>query len=1030
MDSENVRKNYDQGINRPVVYLVPHTHYDAIWVFTKEDYFYINIELILKQVVDLIKGHKEYKFTIEQTFLLEHIENNYPKLFADITNFIKQGRIEIAGGQYLLCDAMLPHGEVLIREISEGRTFINNKFDQKNIVVAWGADEFGFNAQWPQILLGCGYKYFAFRRGAQEAKPSEFLWEGLDGSRILSHWMPLGYRAGLDLTKLEESYLYLKEFATTNQILMPSGSGVSLPQAETSDVVRKWNEGIKNKDLTKSHNLIDHRHYSAEKEQNKNNEMPQIIISTPSEFFTALEKNLKMNNIEEGLGYERQKSQLQKQLLIRKGEMYSGKLSEVFPDCTSSRMWIKQGAKGYENMLLMLERWNAVLCLLDDYTDIFSDLLRNYWRKILFIAMHDALPGTGIDDVYGEIQDTFNTIDDTVKKTLHMCLLQISKHIVFNKKQEIKSESSDNDGTLNIIVFNSLAWRVKNWTEVILEFEDKEVKTQEAVYGISCLRSTDDRKIVDIEIIDLGFHHNGNKIKRAKIGFIADVPALGYRTYEVIKSDVDSSKVANITAFTAEITKVLPRTTTKITQQQDQTSFHNPEFSIKVDPETAIFTISKDGKQYVKGNEIYLEEEIGDLYYHRENLGLLKSELGEGIKYGSFKPDSFQVVTGNIRSHITFKSKYFALRWPYRLADKLKPLIYRHSFIDIEKEIFIYKDLSRIDLVTHIHDRHPHSRIRVKFDSGLKQLSPNLKDRTNYCNSYWSGTQFGAIERPTNLHYSDTDIKGERWAERPTGIFPSLEWIDYSDENQKRGVSILHQGIPSHEVRDGSIYLTLLRSVELLSSDGIMGPCIPTPDANETRPYKFRYSVLPHDGCWKDVACYRHGMELNMPLMALQMKSQNDNIVRSYGIEKETELDIKKRINDIESKGYLMNPNSFSFLEIEPKNIVLSTLKLSDNIDSDNKYHDERVRIGHNNIDKNSAIIRFYETEGRKETRVRLTFGKTVTNVSITDLLEHETKNGTEHVDEKEEFDIKIIENHIVELEVGPFKIVTLKVKF
>jgi hypothetical protein len=129
-----------------------------------------------------------------------------------------------------------------------------------------------------------------------------------------------------------------------------------------------------------------------------------------------------------------------------------------------------------------------------------------------------------------------------------------------------------------------------------LEFEDKEEKMQEAVYGISCLRSIDDRKIVDIEVIDLAFHHNGNNIKRAKIGFIADVPALGYRTYEVVKSAVDSSKVANITAFTAEITKVLPRTTTKTTQQ-DQTSFHNPEFCIKGDPETAIFTISKDGKQ-------------------------------------------------------------------------------------------------------------------------------------------------------------------------------------------------------------------------------------------------------------------------------------------------------------------------------------------------------------------------------------------------------------------------------------------------
>jgi alpha-mannosidase len=362
--------------------------------------------------------------------------------------------------------------------------------------------------------------------------------------------------------------------------------------------------------------------------------------------------------------------------------------------------------------------------------------------------------------------------------------------------------------------------------------------------------------------------------------------------------------------------------------------------------------------------------------------------------------------------------------------------MYRHHFIDIEKEIFIYKDLPRIDLITHIHDRHPHSRIRVKFDSGLQQLSPNRKDTMNFCNSYWSGTQFGAIERPTNLYYrsknSDTVKKGEDWAERPTGIFPSLEWIDYSDENQNRGASILHQGIPSHEVRDGSIYLTLLRSVEILSSDGIMGPCIPTPDAKETRPYKFRYSVLPHDGSWTDVASYRHGMELNMPLIALQMKSDSDKIVPSYGSEKETQMGVKDQINDTGAEEYLINSSSFSFLEIEPKNIVLSTLKLSDNIESDNnnnRYNDERLKIRDNKTNKIIAIVRFYETEGKKETTARLTFSKTVTNVSITDLLENETTNTSKHVNEKES-DIKIIDNRIIEVEVGPFEIVTLKVKF
>ena len=169
--------------------------------------------------------------------------------------------------------------------------------------------------------------------------------------------------------------------------------------------------------------------------------------------------------------------------------------------------------------------------------------------------------------------------------------------------------------------------------------------------------------------------------------------------------------------------------------------------------------------------------------------------------------------------------------------------------------------MSRIDFITHIHDRHPHSRIRVRFETPI--ISKN----------YWSGTQFGAIKRRTNQHYFSKD--NIKMIEKPTGVFPSHEWIDYSDKDH--GVSVLQQGIPSHEIRDRSIYLTLLRSVVLLSADGIMGPCVPTPDAAETRPYIFRYSALPHDGDWKQAASYRHGMEINMPLISIQATKSIEN---------------------------------------------------------------------------------------------------------------------------------------------------------
>ena len=923
------------------IYLVPHTHYDAIWVFNKNDYYYINIELILKQAVELIKK-TDYKFLIEQTFLLEEVEQNHPQLFSAIQALAKEGKIEMAGGQYLLSDVMLPNGEVLIREIEEGKKYVKEKLHQ-DILVAWGADEFGFNVQWPQILLGCGYKYFAFRRGVDKPKPSEFWWQGLDGSRVLCHWMPLGYRAGLDLTKLEQSYEQLKKYAASNKILMPSGSGVTLPQPETVKIIEEWNR--------------------------KNKHGPKITMATALDFFKDLEK--------EDVKFK-----------IRRGEMYSGRLSEVFPDCTSSRMWIKQMTKEYENLLLVLERWNAIYNLQVYSNNYYADNDNNYslsrpkptsypideyWKKLLFIAMHDALPGTGIDEVYDEIKEIFEKTEVSIKRSIFDCLTNLAKGV--NSK-------------CDFFIFNSLPWDLSDWSEVELEFKEGKVKRISSIKSESSAGestsfiTTQETKnasqgytLIPIEILSCSLYGDGS-IKSIRIGFIVNIPALGFRTFDIVEGEND-------------VVEITPQQSSR-TENNDAafttTFIANNEFTIKVDPDNAIITAFKGDKEYFRGNELLLEEELGDLYYHRSNLGLLKSERGLGVKYGSFKPHAFEVKKGNLRSCITLKSKYYALRWPYRLTGKLKPLLYRHDYIDIKKEIIIYNQIPRIDFITHIHDRHPHSRIRVRFDTSIS------------ADTYWSGTQFGAIKRKTNLF----NLKNTKnWKEKPSGIFPSLEWIDYSDGNH--GISVLHKGIPSHEIRDGSIYLTLLRSVMTLSSDGIMGPCIPTPDAAEMRPYSFKYSLLAHEKSWKEASSYRRAMEVNMPLIAIQVHNRNniidsDHIYSSHQLkegnsENSTSASVTAYQNEIDQLCY------FSFLELAPKNILLSNLKLSKN-------------------SKSTIMVRIYETEGRKRTLAKLRFGISIKSASFTDLLGNEIKK------------IKPLDKQQIQIEMGAFKISTLYIEF
>ena len=842
-----------------VVYLIPHTHYDAVWVFTKEDYFYINIELILKQAVELIQK-SDYKFLVEQASLLEEVERRNPHLFAEIKELIKEGKIEIASGEYLMADTMLPNGETLVREILFGKKYLKEKFGIE-VPVMWGADSFGYNAQLPQIYKKSGYKYFAFRRGVGRDKPSEFWWQGLDGTKILAHWMPLGYRAGMDLSKLEESFRTLKAAASTRHILMPSGSGVTLPQPETSKVVKKWN---------------------------KTHRDARIKIAKSSEFFEGVEKEAK--NLE-----------------VRQGELYSGKYSEVFPDCCSSRMWVKQNLRRYENLILACEKWATIAWLLGIRYPTVE--FKDNWKKILWAAFHDVAPGTGMDECYEEAKDNFADLQAHLSQAHNNFLSVIAQSL---------------RGQEDVIVFNSLSWGVKNWVEVQLWFDKGKVKKIEGLKS--------GKEEIEVEVLE-STRHVDDSYQTVKIGFVAAIPALGYRTYKILRRNPRGCAGSEISVSGNII--------------------ENQFFRVEVDPSNGLLGISQNGELLVKGNELVLEEETGDLYYHRQNLGQpLKTEGGEGIKYGKFRMRNFKIRTTPLRAVIDIESDYFSLRWPYRLLDKLRPLLWRHRYLSLSKKIVVYNDIPRIDFVTTVDNRHPQVRIRVKFSTDVK--SPQ----------YQSEAQFGVVTRPVDQYY----VKPvEEWAEKPSGVYPALNWIDYSDKG--KGVTLINKGLPAHEIRDGDIYLTLLRSILMLSSDGVSGPAIPTPDAQEFKTYSFEYSLFPHVKSWKEGNCFRPAYEFNYDLTGFQLPVEN-------------------------GKGVL--PSQFSFIELKPENLILVALKKAEDADE--------------------VILRFFETKGEK-TGGQVDLFKKPNSVKIVNLLE------------EEEGEIECSDKKIM-LQVKPFEIVSLKIGF
>lgn len=276
------------------------------------------MRLFFKEAMELMKD-PEFKFCLEQTFLLEAIEERNPELWLGLKEMIETGKLEIVDGQYLMPDTMLPAGEVLVREILFGKKYCQEKFGIE-VPVAWAADSFGMNTQLPQIYKKAGYKWLAFRRGARaDITQSEFLWKGLDGTTILSHWFPLGYRVGLYLGQWETSYIDLNKYASTHHILMPCGSGSMPPQSDIPQAVSNWN---------RTHSDI------------------EMKIATPSQFFLALEKTKKRFEVVEG-------------------ELYDDELVDVFPQVASSRIWIIQGARECERLLITTEEWATIAWLTD-----------------------------------------------------------------------------------------------------------------------------------------------------------------------------------------------------------------------------------------------------------------------------------------------------------------------------------------------------------------------------------------------------------------------------------------------------------------------------------------------------------------------------------------------------------------------------------------------------------------------------------------------------------------------------------------
>lgn len=174
------------------VHATGHAHIDVAWLWTLGQTHH-KTERTFFNVIRNMEQFPDFHYSQSQPQLYEFIRQDQPELFESIKARVKEGRWEPMGGMWVEADCNISGAESLARQFLLGRTYYREQFGQEaETPVLWLPDVFGYAWALPQLIQQAGLKYFmTIKIGWSQYNRlpyDTFLWQGLDGTRILTHF--------------------------------------------------------------------------------------------------------------------------------------------------------------------------------------------------------------------------------------------------------------------------------------------------------------------------------------------------------------------------------------------------------------------------------------------------------------------------------------------------------------------------------------------------------------------------------------------------------------------------------------------------------------------------------------------------------------------------------------------------------------------------------------------------------------------------------------------------------------------------
>ena len=357
-----------------------HAHIDSAWLWPVRETIR-KCARTFSSVAALAEDDPEFVFSCSQAQQLAWIKDGYPDLFARLQALAARGQFVPVGGMWVEADTNMPGSEAMARQFVQGGRFFAEEFGTECEEV-WLPDTFGYSAGLPGVCVAAGMKWFLTQKiswnQTNKMPHHTFWWEGIDGSRIFTHFPPVDtYNSEVTAAELAHAVRNFSDHGRASVSLLPFGygDGGGGPTRE----------------------MLASAHRAADLEGS-----PKVVLGSPRDFFTRAQAEYP-------------------DAPVWLGEMYL----ELHRGTLTTQANTKRGNRRSEHLLREAELWATTAAVRVGYP-YPAERLQQCWRTVLLQQFHDILPGSSIAWVYTDAERNYTDVTEELEEVIADALRALS----------------------------------------------------------------------------------------------------------------------------------------------------------------------------------------------------------------------------------------------------------------------------------------------------------------------------------------------------------------------------------------------------------------------------------------------------------------------------------------------------------------------------------------------------------------------------------------------------------------------------